>query len=405
MSTPSHVSTVQERKDERRVLLVLDDDVDIAEFVALAAQRIGFQTVIADSADALIHAANEGVTHIVLDLLMPGMDGVEVIRELSRRGCAARLVLMSGFDAQILGIAEDLARKQGLEVLGHLTKPIRLAELEALLDPSAGIETTPRPLSALDKPLTRKDLALALAGDQFFLAYQPQVDIASNRIVGMEALVRWLRPQAGIAYPDLFIGAVESLGMANELTWMVLRKGLKALCDNQQFKSLHLAINISAESLQDLSMPDRFLAVLDEYCVSAARIVLEITETGLVKEIAKAMDILMRFRLKGFQISIDDFGTGYAMMEQLRRVPANEIKIDRCFTRDALKHKSARIVVEKTIEIGHELGMRVVAEGVEEAAQFDFLRDIGCDIAQGYLLGKPEPIEELAKLLRGRAPQ
>ncbi len=385
------------RPDPTRIMLILDDEPEIAEFVALAAHGMGFQTMIASDAEAFLRAATSGVTHIVLDLFMPGMDGVEVIRELSRRGCRARLVLISGFDAHVLGMAEELARNQGLDVLGQLPKPIRLRDLENLLEKRTDTAQDDPSGGGVGEALTRSDLDIALAADQFFLAYQPQIEIASNRIVGMEALVRWMRPHGGIVQPGQFINAFESLGMANELTSMVLGKGSKALRDNERLGALNLGINISAESLMDLSMPERFVSALAEHGVSPARIVLEITESRMAKDLARSMDILMRFRFKGFQISIDDFGTGYAMMEQLRHVPANEIKIDSCFTRDVLTHKSAKVVVEKTIEIGHELGMRVVAEGVEEPAQLEFLRDRGCDVAQGYLFGRPADIEEIKR--------
>lgn len=380
-----------------RTMLILDDEPDLAEYVALAAQSLGFQTIVAKDADDFMGRVNDEVTHIVLDLFMPGMDGVQVIRALSQRRCRAQLVLVSGFDQQMLGMAEELALKQGLDVLGHLAKPIRLVDLENLLGRERKVATARSAAVAREQVLTREELAKALAADQFFLAYQPQVDIATQRLVGMEALVRWRRPNHGITFPDQFIGQFEALGMADDLTWMVLQKGLMALRDNGSLGGLHLAINVSAESLQDLAMPERFLSTLDEYAVNPGQIVLEITESRLIRDLASSMDILMRLRLKGFQISIDDFGTGYAMMDQLRHVPANEIKIDHSFTRDVLTSKRARVVVEKTIEIGHELGLRVVAEGVEEWAQLDFLSDKGCHVAQGYLFGKPGTIDDLAR--------
>jgi EAL domain-containing protein (putative c-di-GMP-specific phosphodiesterase class I) len=150
-----------------------------------------------------------------------------------------------------------------------------------------------------------------------------------------------------------------------------------------------LSLNVSAHSLHDLALPDRLLALTHEYGVSPSQIVLEITESGLVRELATALDILTRLRLKQFQLSIDDFGTGYAMMQQLRHVPATELKIDRSFVQDVLTDDRASVVVQKTIELGHDLGMRVVAEGVETSTHLALLRARACDIAQGYLFSRP----------------
>ena len=220
--------------------------------------------------------------------------------------------------------------------------------------------------------------------------------------MGVEALVRWQHPELGLVFPDSFIGHAESFGLIDQLGWLVVNRGLaelpeRALADGS-FPTLSL--NVSAHSLTDLKFPDTFVALTEKYGVPPERIILEITESGLIQNLASSLDILMRLRLKGIQLSIDDFGTGYAMMQQLRNVPATELKIDKSFVQEMYVNDGARVVVQKTIEIGHELGMKVIAEGVETAEQLEFLRAGHCDLAQGYFFSRPLPVDDLLPWLK-----
>jgi EAL domain-containing protein (putative c-di-GMP-specific phosphodiesterase class I) len=154
-----------------------------------------------------------------------------------------------------------------------------------------------------------------------------------------------------------------------------------------------VSVNLSALLLRDLALPEKLEAVTAELGGRPQDIVIEITESGLLRELHTALDILARIRLKRFQLSIDDFGTGYAMMHQLRRVPARELKLDMAFVQSMLTDESADIILRKTLELAHELDMSVVAEGVETPEQLARLAQYGCDVAQGYLLGRPGPLD------------
>jgi EAL domain-containing protein (putative c-di-GMP-specific phosphodiesterase class I) len=197
----------------------------------------------------------------------------------------------------------------------------------------------------------------------------------------------------------VFIEAFETAGLIEDLTWTVFKKVLQ---DRRRWPSeaasVPVSVNVSALLLRDLALPEKLQKVISEHGGKPSDIVLEITESGLMRELHTALDILARIRLKQLHLSIDDFGTGYAMMHQLRRVPARELKLDMAFVQSMLTDESADIILRKTLELAHDLEMTVVAEGVETTEQLERLAEYGCDIAQGYLLGRPGPITALPKL-------
>jgi EAL domain-containing protein (putative c-di-GMP-specific phosphodiesterase class I) len=244
-------------------------------------------------------------------------------------------------------------------------------------------------------------LRAAIERNEFVLHYQPQIDLASGTVMGVEALVRWQHPERGLIFPDDFIGRAEELGLIDDLGWLVMDR---ALDEVKQFANKNqvvprLALNASVQSLLDLKFPDRFTSLLRKHDIPVDGVILEITESGLINELSHTLDVLTRLRMKSVHLSIDDFGTGYAMMQQLVNIPATELKIDRNFVKNMHVNSSDRIMAEKSIEIGHELGMKVIAEGVETEQQLELLRRVGCDSAQGYLYSRPLPPNELVRWL------
>jgi EAL domain-containing protein (putative c-di-GMP-specific phosphodiesterase class I) len=237
-----------------------------------------------------------------------------------------------------------------------------------------------------------------IQNNEFVLYYQPQIDIRSGEVDGLEALARWQHPQRGLLFPDSFIGQLESNCLIDDFGWRVADRGFAevaqfALKGNPPPR---LALNVSVQSLRDLKFPDKFVSLAQKHCVPVSGVIVEITESGLMHDPSYVLDVLARLRMKDVHLSIDDFGTGYAMMQQLVNVPATELKIDRIFVLNMHSNHSDRVMVEKTIELGHELGMTVTAEGVETEAQLSFLRQKGCDRAQGYLFSRPLPPHQMA---------
>ena len=226
-------------------------------------------------------------------------------------------------------------------------------------------------------------------------------------MVGVEALVRWQHPEQGIIYPEHFLPLVEQSSMMNVLTRWVLEKAVKQgqLCQGAGF-SMDVSVNMSALDITGLMLPEQLAELLDDNKLDATHLTLEITESALMGKLVTSLDILTRLRLKGINLSIDDFGTGYSSLSQLHRIPFSELKIDRSFVSKMGEDNEARAIVKTCIMLGHELNMRVVAEGVETEQQLELLKQMGCDLAQGYFIAKPMSGSELmnwAKTKIGRA--
>jgi len=381
-------------KPQQKVL-VIDDDLDMCSIIASTAADLGMECIVTTKASEFFEALTSDVTLIMIDLLMPDTDGIEILRMLGQRRCDAGIVVMSGVGKRVIETAEALATALGLSIAGHLTKPFSIVQLEDMLlcspKPPAMVPAKDNSIKSFDP----SEIWRAVEEEEFVLHYQPQIEVATGRCLGVEALVRWQHPTLGLIYPDRFIALTEEFDLIDKLTWIVIKRGLSEIgaIEDENGKPLSLSFNISVLSLRDLAFPDYFVALINEQGVDPKNIILEITETGLIRELSQTLDILTRLRMKNVRLSIDDFGTGYSMMQQLRHIPANELKIDKSLMQN-LHIENNRVVVQKIIELGRELDMISVAEGVETREQLDFLRAKGCDVAQGYLFSKALPKAE-----------
>jgi EAL domain-containing protein (putative c-di-GMP-specific phosphodiesterase class I) len=381
---------------------VVDDNIDVCELVCSTAEAMGFDCSTATDAETFLQMLTPDTSLILLDLVMPDMDGVELLRLLSQQKCQAGIILMSGTGKRIIESAGQLAQALGLSVVGSLQKPFRIAELEKVLEQRTNSSAVP-PARQDQRVLIRKEeLHQAILRDEFVLHYQPQIDIVTGRVVGVEALARWQHPERGLVFPDTFINRMERLSLIDELGWIVMTRGMSEVSQfaGSDGKTPMLSINESVYSLRNLKFPDILASLAEKHGIAPSSVTIEITESGLIKELSNTLDILTRLRMKGFNLSIDDFGTGYAMMQQLKVIPATELKIDRSFISDMHRNERDRVIVQKTIEMGHELGIHIIAEGVESTEQLDFLQLKGCDSAQGYLFSRPLPPNEMVSWLR-----
>ena len=229
----------------------------------------------------------------------------------------------------------------------------------------------------------------ALAENRLHMVYQPKIGLADGRLRRVEALVRWEDPQLGSIEPSRFVPLAERYGLIDQLTQWGLRTTLRQWLKWQAGGiDTHVAFNISALSLQRLDFPDLVERMCRALDVPTDRLVLELTE-GATQPLIKLMDTLTRFRIKGIGLAIDDFGTGYSSLMQRRQLPFTEVKIDRLFIEDAPASKDSRLIVKSVVDLAHGLGLTATAEGVETIEQLRMLREIGCDVAQGYLIARP----------------
>jgi EAL domain-containing protein (putative c-di-GMP-specific phosphodiesterase class I) len=243
-------------------------------------------------------------------------------------------------------------------------------------------------------------LGEAIREKQLCLHYQPKVELQSGRVTGFEALVRWQHPQLGLLFPDKFIQLAEMSDAIHFLTQTVLEL---ALAQQQQWQQAgyqySVATNLSARNLIDSRCVDFIEALLKKYDTAPGMLELEITETALMFDPDGAIALLKRLSALGVKLAIDDFGTGYSSLSYLRKMPLDALKIDREFVMDMLTNEHDSIIVRSTIALAHNLDLMVIAEGVENDATFDKLRIMGCDIAQGYFISKPDDWSSIANWL------
>lgn len=376
-----------------RRLLILDDEAAMGQTIANIARTAGFEArAVVDAVSFFRELETWEPTHIALDLIMPDVDGIEVLRRLGDAGCGASILITSGVGTRVLEAAKQSALEHGLEIAGVVSKPFSPSKLRALLTSSA-----PRPSQQITAAIVRPELTMsaeiiedALASGQFELAYQPKISCGDGNLAGFEALARWRHPTHSFIPPDRFIIAAETFGLIDRLTERLFDTGLSWFAVFSRGRpGLRLSLNVSRRSLGDIAFAERVLAHCSRHGVAPESVILEVTETSALSDPTTSLDLLTRLRFKGFRLSIDDFGVGYSSIAQLVRLPFSELKVDKSFVINAATSTEARTVVRAIIGLAHNLGLEVTAEGVEDATTLSFLRECGCDLAQGYHIARP----------------
>jgi PAS domain S-box-containing protein len=384
-------------------VLVVDDDPMTRLQVSLLLKFLGVADILtADSAkQALTELARqpERIHLVITDLSMPEMDGIEFLRRLAEQKFSGGLMICSGVDEQLLQTASELVRIKGLNLQGALTKPVTRQTLIQLFTTVATNKKQKIVKRANDTAITKDMLIDGLARHEFDVFFQPKVDANTLQTVGLEALARW-QHQGQFMRPDLFIVAAERSGLIGQLSERLLSKALQGGTEllTAGFR-LNLAVNLSANWLADVNLPEFIVKILEQTQFPAEQLILEITETGIMADMETSLDILTRLRLKGFKLSIDDFGTGYSSMEQLQRIPFSELKLDRSFVQGAQNNSAARTILASSVSMAKHLHLTTVAEGVETQEELDLIRGLGCDLIQGWLIAKAMPVQELISWL------
>ena len=249
-----------------------------------------------------------------------------------------------------------------------------------------------------------EELREAIRQDEFVLHYQPKIDLTTDRVVGVEALVRWMHPEQGMIPPDTFIPLAEHTGLIRPLTMWVLDEALQqARRWAEAGIDLTIAVNLSMRNLFDLEVPALIAAKMERWGVHPSKLELEITETSIAADPIRSTKVLNELHEMGVILSIDDFGTGHSSLSRIKRLPVSEIKIDRAFVMNMGNDENDAVIVHSTIDLGRNLGMKVVAEGVEDRASLNKLIALGCDVAQGYFISRPLPANELIDWCRDYA--
>ena len=379
-------------------ILVVDDEEFVLNLSVKVLHKLGYDAV---STASNGHEAIEKILTtdpvfdiVICDLNMPEMDGVELLRHISQKDFSGGIILLSGEDERMLETAHDLAKARNLNVMGAIQKPLKPDAVKGLLKAFKPREK--RKSWAPQESITEAELKAGIDGDELQLVFQPKVSISTGEITGVETLARWVHARRGILGPGTFIPLAERCGLINDFTCSIYRKAMHQ-AGEWLAKGITLKISINV-SVNTFTLPefDLFLVkTAQQEGVELSNVILEVTESQVMNNAMDCLEILMRLRMKKFGLSIDDFGTGHSSMQQLKRIPFSELKIDRAFVYGAANNKSARAILESSVLLAKNLNMAIVAEGAETREDWDLVEAVGCDYVQGYYCAKPMPDDEL----------
>jgi EAL domain-containing protein (putative c-di-GMP-specific phosphodiesterase class I)/ActR/RegA family two-component response regulator len=373
-------------------VLVIDDDAMQREILTRILERAGQSTVLtaANGKEALEYMATYGaqIGLVICDLQMPGMDGMELLRHIGESVHKPAVIISSATESRIVSSVELMVKAVGLNVLGSLPKPVSLEAMNRLLDRHMHAPAVV-PL-ANRVVLQPADVDRAFEAGEFEPYFQPKVSLASGKLVGVEALCRWMHPEHGVLRPADFLPLLESQNKLAQLTQTVIASAIRHAADwKKNGSALTVNVNLSLSAIDNVSLCEETLALLSANDMKPADLTFEIVETAAMTDVGRTLEIMSRLRLNGFGLSIDDFGTGYSSFEQLSRIPFTELKIDRSFVHGAARAPRLGALVRSCIDLAARLNLNVVAEGVEAEEDWEFLANVGANEAQGYFIATP----------------
>lgn len=381
-------------------LLIVDDDAVIGRFVASVGAVCGYEVRSVFRADDFLQEVESwGPSHIAIHLRTPDTDGLALLQRLAARRCTARMVVFTATEERVIDSLQRLGLTSGLDIAAVLRKPIRAKALQGVLSDIKGGSVT----------LGENSLAAAIAQRDLRLVFQPKVLLGDStdpeaawRTVGFEALLRWYHPVRGLLTAGEFLPQIQSTKLLDRITDLVI-DGALAQLRRWADHGVHttLSINLSPSCLFSGDLVERLSQRCAETRVLPENLTLELPENAALNNPIVALDALSRLRVQGFHLSIDGFRSGYSALMQLGRMPFSEIKLDHALVADCSHSKQARAIVLRTVEAAHELGLSVVAEGVETEAGLGAAEELGCDVAQGFQIARPlDPEQSLSWLCR-----
>ena len=386
----------------RFTVLVIDDEPTIVAALGRLLRTNDIAVISAEHGEqglAMLEAYADSIDVVICDYAMPGMDGAEVLHHAKQRWPSIPRVLLTG-KADMPAIARGVNDGEIARLLFKPWNPALLCNEIAQV-----VEVTARQLRVGETSERALDheLRAAITNDELRLFFQPQVDFATGQVVAVEALVRWQHPQRGLLMPDQFIAIAEQSGTIRPLSRWVLESGMKhTVAWLNQGVELPVWLNLSTWDLEDEKLPQVVSELLASTGAKTSSVRVELTEGALTIEPQRAIKILGELRRLGLQIAIDDFGTGYSSLARLADLPVDLLKLDKMFIHALTTSPGGATLVRSMIDLGHSLGLHIVAEGVEDTATWARLQQMGCDLAQGYLVSRPMPGAHLLPWLADR---
>ena len=350
--------------------------------------------------DAIDKLSEEKFDVVFIDLEMPIMDGVELSRKIAKNKLAQSVIILSSKDPSLISSIGTMAESDGLIVLGTFKKPMQINDLVNSLN-RLKTHTNSNETHKIYNRLVIDDLINGIKEQRITLFYQPKLTCKGLLLKGVEALARWNHPKLGFVSPVEFITAAEEFGIISELTHYLFDIALKQKVQWRDHGiNFHLAFNLSPLSLADNDLAEKISSQVALHNIEPKEIVLEVTENAICGEISTAIETLAKLRLKGFKLAIDDYGTGFANAQQLSRVPATELKLDRILVDNVATRPQQLAILKSTVNLAKDLGLTTVAEGVENFDDFKLLFQLNVDLIQGYYFAKPMPPEKLIHWLQ-----
>ncbi len=345
---------------------------------------------------ALLQDPQQGIDICIIDLNMPGMDGMELIRHMARSANPVSIILASALDPALVFSVESMSQAYGVNLLGTITKPATPDGLSALISRHTPPAARRQGLADERPSPMLEEILQGLQDDQFVPHFQPKVELASGKVKSVEAFARWEHPRHGVIGPDAFIPALEAAGRIAQLTWIIIRKSASACrALHDAGHAIGVSINLASQPLGELEFAEHFAACMAAHDVDPGRITIEVTESASKTELPAFLENLARLRMKGFVLAVDDYGTGDTSMQHHLRIPFSELKIDRSFVAGAAHNDALALALASSLELAHKLGRESTAVGVETRQDWDLLHRMGCTNAQGYYIAKPMEFKAL----------
>lgn len=391
-------------------VLIVEDSPCQAEYLSTLCRSVGVSELATAEnglvALELIDKTPSSFDILICDLEMPDLDGIELIHLLAHRHSCSALIIVSSREQSLISAVELMAVTEGIDVLGSIRKPVSADALEALIKNFRGQAATKTKASTGQSlALTTQELKQGLERHQFVLHYQPKLLMDNSTLHGLEALVRFRHPERGLLYPGDFIELCEQNGLIDQLSFEVISMALQQLVAwNQQGFTPKVSVNLSGRSFSNSAFTHDVIKLLSQAAIAPADLIFEVTETVVIDNIGGALAFLSRLRLHGFGLSIDDYGTGYSSVKQLSQIPFTELKMDRSLIDGIASKSHLQVIFESTLSMCNKLGIVLVAEGVEKAKDWDYLRQAGCHVAQGYYISPAMPSHEIVNWVRAGMP-
>lgn len=385
-------------------IMVVDDSQAILMVMKAILTELGVTHIscCSDATQALqkIRQAAHQYDAVFTDLNMPEIDGMELIRQLGELKYAGGVAIISEMDNKVINLAADLARQCNAHLIGNITKPVQLSEVDRLLHKLGSFIS---PLNHTEIPLNESELLHAISHNQVTPFYQPKVNRSTKHVTSIEVLARIVSEDEGTTLlPHRFIGPAEDLDLINLITFQLFEKA------TEEFKCIRselchparLAFNLSPSQLNDPSCPDKLALILELNRLTPQDIILEITE-HLPLESSTQLETMNRLRIRGFEISLDDFGTGFTNLHQLKSLPFSEIKIDRSLVTHVESDRFSQVLIDSLVDIAQNERLSIVAEGVERIEELQYLDRYKHNLLmQGFLICRPKPKKEFIRWIR-----